>query len=84
MAEWGVYGVIAALVTFEVCIGTPLLKLNTNLTRLNVVLELFQKQFDDEKTCNAKEHTEIWDKCEHHDTALGDHESRISVLEHKT
>ena len=83
MDQWGVQGVIIALISFGVLIGTPLLKLNSNLTRLNVVLELFQKQFDDEKTCNAKEHNEIWDKCEQQDEILAEHDKRISLIGQK-
>jgi hypothetical protein len=81
MTEWGVFGVVAALITFGVCVGTPLLKLNANLTRLNVVLELFQKQFDDEKKDNEKEHTALWSKCDEHDGALADHDKRLTLME---
>jgi hypothetical protein len=82
MTEWGVFGVIAALVSFGVLIGTPLLKLNANITRLTTVLEILQKQFSEEKTSNEKEHNALWDKTDKHDETLGDHETRISVLEH--
>ncbi len=82
MDSWGVFGVIAALISFGVLIGAPLLKLNSNITRLTTVLEILQKQFSEEKTSNEKEHEAIWDKTDKHDETLGDHETRISVLEH--
>ena len=81
MTEWGVFGVIAALVTFGVLVGAPLLKLNTNITRLNVILEVLQKQFQDEHNGNEKEHTALWDECEKHGDSIADHETRITVLE---
>ena len=34
MTEWEVFGVIAALVAFAISIGTPIVKLNTSITRL--------------------------------------------------
>jgi hypothetical protein len=35
MSEWGVFGVIAALVAFGVAVGTPLMKLNSSISPLN-------------------------------------------------
>ena len=34
MTEWEVFGVIVALIGFVVAIGTPILKLNTSITKL--------------------------------------------------
>ena len=82
MDQWGFVVVIIALVTFGVCVGTPLLKLNTNITRLNVILEVLQKQFDCERKTNAEEHNALWDNCEKHDAAINDHETRIQMIEH--
>lgn len=83
MDQWGVFGVIAALVTFGVCVGSPLLKLNSNITRLNTVLELFQKQFADEKVGNEKEHLAIWDKVEEHDSLIHEHDTEIKLLKQR-
>ena len=33
MTEWEVFGVIVALIGFVVAIGTPILKLNTSITK---------------------------------------------------
>lgn len=82
MTEWGVFGVIAALISFGVLIGAPLLKLSGILAELKTVLGNLQKQFDKMCLDNEKEHEAIWDKTDKHDETLGDHETRISVLEH--
>lgn len=83
MTEWGVYGVIVALVSFGLLIGTPLIKLNSTITKLSALVEFMQKQIDTFKTDNDKEHNSIWNEMERHEDTLGDHETRISVLEHK-
>ena len=43
MTEWGVVGVIVALVGFLAATAGPLLKLNGAITRLTVAVEGFQK-----------------------------------------
>ena len=83
MTEWGVYGVIVALVSFGLLIGTPLMKLNSTITKLSALVEFMQKQIDTFRTDNDKEHNSIWNEMERHEDTLGDHETRISVLEHK-
>jgi hypothetical protein len=44
-----------------------------NSRAIKVVLEIFQRQFDDEKKDNEKEPTALWSKCDEHDGALADH-----------
>ena len=46
MTEWGVVGVIVALVGFLAATAGPLLKLNGAITRLTVAVEGFQKSLD--------------------------------------
>jgi hypothetical protein len=81
MTEWGVFGVIVAVISFGVLVGTPLIRLNSNITRLTVILEVLQKQVRTEHDSNEKEHTAIWDECEKHGDSIADHETRITVLE---
>ena len=83
MDEWGVFGVIAAIVTFGVCVGAPLLRLNSTITRLSVVLNLFQKQVDCDKTANSEEHIAIWDEVEKQGDMLNKHETEIAVIKEK-
>ena len=46
MTEWGVVGVVVALVGFLAATAGPLLKLNGAITRLTVAVEGFQKSLD--------------------------------------
>lgn len=82
MTEWGVFGVIAAIVTFGVCVGAPLLKLNSTITKLQTVLDILQKSFEKQCLENEKEHIALWDRADEHTEKLGEHETRITVLEH--
>lgn len=82
MTEWGVYGVIASIVAFGVLVGAPLFKLSGILSELKTVLSALQKQFDKLCVDNEKEHNSMWDKTESQDKILGEHETRITVLEH--
>ena len=82
MDSWGVFGVIVAIVSFGVLVGTPLLKLNSSITKLNSMLTYLEKQFFDEKKSNGEEHIALWNECEKQGDVLNDHETRITVLEH--
>jgi hypothetical protein len=56
--------------------------LNSNITRLNVILEVLQKQFSEEKKTNAEEHLALWDTCEKHEETINNHETRLQLIEH--
>lgn len=82
MDAWGVFGVVAAIVSFGVLVGAPLLKLNGTLMELKTVLYDLRIQVDKQCIDNDKEHLAIWNETEKHSDKLGDHETRITVLEH--
>lgn len=83
MTEWGVFVVIAALVSFAVAIVTPILKLNTNITRLTVTIENILYEQEETKIANGKSHDRIWKELEEHGGQLGDHETRITKIEER-
>lgn len=83
MTEWGVFGVIVAIISFGVLVGTPLLRLNSTITRLETVLDAFEARFKKEREDIEKVHHAIWDKCTEHEVKINDHETRITVLESK-
>ena len=83
MTEWGVFGVISAIVVFGVCVGAPLLRLNSTITRLSTVLSMFQKQVDEDKKTNAEEHIAIWDSVEKQGERINEHDTDIAVLKEK-
>ena len=79
MTEWGVVGVVVALVGF-LMFGN-LLKLNGAITRLTVAVEGFQKSLDKLDSENRNSHKDIYKRLDGHDTALAEHGQRIKHLE---
>ena len=87
MTEWGVVGVIIAVVGLFFTVGKPVITLNTSITKLTVTVDRLQKDYDDLKkqahsevndlaVKNSDSHRRIHDK-------LDDHEQRITDLEHR-
>ena len=83
MTEWGVVVVIIALVGLIAAVVGPIVKLNTTITRLTVVIGKMEGDFDKLTTKNTESHGRLWDKNEEQDKKLEDHEKRINILEVK-
>ena len=73
--DWTVIAGVAALVGIIGGIVAPILKLNTSITQLTVVVNGIVKSFDKLTDKNDDDHKEINEK-------LDDHETRISIIEH--
>ena len=73
--DWTVIAGVAALVGLIGGIVAPILKLNTSITQLTVVVNGLSKNFDKLTDKNDDAHKEINEK-------LDDHETRISLIEH--
>ena len=83
MNEWNVVLVIISLVTIAFTIGTPIIKLNTSITKLITKLDALGKDFSDLEQRNHKSHERLWEKNEEQDKQLVDHENRIQRIEEK-
>ena len=58
MTEWGVVGVIIAVVGLFFTVGKPVITLNTSITKLTVTVDRLQKDYDDLK---KQAHSEVND-----------------------
>lgn len=83
MTQWDVVLVITALVGLGVAIVTPLIKLNTSITKLSTLLDGLTGDMRELTDKNTKSHQRIWDKLDEHEESVNDHEIRITVLEKK-
>lgn len=83
MTEWGVVGVVIALVGFLSATAGPLVKLNSSITRLTVAVEGFQKALDKLDEENHESHKTFYDRLDGHDKKLAAQEERIKTLEAK-
>lgn len=78
--------VVGVLVTLMGLAGTvliPIIKLNTNITRLNVTMQHIADKLSSMEKSNHESHARLWEKNEEQDKTLRNHDGRISLLEHK-
>ena len=83
MTEWGVVGVIIALVGLFATIVPPLTRLTQSITKLTVVVDRLDAEQKAQRQNAKASHQKLWDKCGKLDAALEDHEHRLTVLETK-
>lgn len=81
MTEWGVVLVIISVVGLIAAVTGPIVKLNTSITKLTVMMGNVTGDLDELTTKNSKSHERIHEKLERHDGAINDHDKRIHVLE---
>lgn len=83
MSEWEIFGVITSLIGFAIAIGTPVIKLNTSITKLIFHIDSLDKGLESLEIKNHKSHERIWQHNESQNKVLDDHEKRIIILEEK-
>ncbi len=83
MTEWGVVGVVIALVGFAATFLAPALKLNASITKLTVTVEQLVRDMSEQRERSREVHKRLWDKNDEQDKTLNDHETRITTLERK-
>ena len=81
MKEWDVFGVIAAIIALMTAVVTPIVKLTHAITRLTTSLENMEKGLEQLACNNRNAHERIWDNTREQEAKLGDHETRIRVME---
>ena len=81
MQEWDVVGVMIALIALMTAVITPIVKLTHAITKLTSSLENMEKGVEQLAVNNRNAHERIWNYTHEQDAKLGDHESRIRVME---
>ena len=81
MTEWGVVGVIIALVSLAAAIVGPITKLTQSITRLTVVVDRLAKEQQNQKESARNSHRKLWDKCTELEESVGTIQNRVTVLE---
>lgn len=81
MTEWGVVGVIVALVGLFLTVGAPVMKLITSITKLTGAVDALQKDVEGLTVKNTEAHRRIWEHNDEQDEKLNDHETRIKLME---
>ena len=81
LTEWGVVGVVTALVGLFVTVVKPLLTLNTSIVRLTERMEHLSTELSELTVRNTEKHKRIWSRVDEQAELLADHEKRIDQLE---
>lgn len=80
MSEWQIVTVIVVLVGLVTAIVTPIIKLNTSITKLTVLLENLKSSQDNYEQRNREAHKRIWEHNGEQDEKLNRHETEIQLL----
>lgn len=80
MTEWGVVGVIIALVTFALAVGAPVLKLNKSINVLTVNVETLKDLLEELKHDNRRAHQDLQDQIDEHTEKISDIRETVAVL----
>lgn len=80
MTEWGVFGVISALITLALAIGAPVLKLNKSINILTVTVEHLKELLAEMKRENAIAHDDLQEQIDEHSKQLVSHTRDIAIL----
>lgn len=83
MTEWGVVGVIIALVGLLATLIKPIVNLTKTITRLTVVVDRLEKGQNDQRNDAHAAHKRLWDHNDEQDKQIADHERRIGDLERR-
>ncbi len=83
MDQWMVVTALAVLVSLGAAIVTPIIKLNTTITRLMTVVDAIQKALDKLSEDNSESHRRLWGHNDEQDKLLAEMEKRISAIEFK-
>jgi uncharacterized protein (DUF2141 family) len=81
--EWTVVTVIIALIGLVTAIITPLIKLNTTITKLTVIVDGIEKRYSGISTLNSEAHCDINRRIEEHGIKISEHDTDIAVLKEK-
>lgn len=83
MTEWGVVGVIIALIGLFFTVTKPIIELNKTITRMESKLESVSEAQETYETSNTRNHSRIWEKITEQDKVLDDHAIRLHDLDGK-
>ena len=83
MTQWDVVLVIAGLTSLFALILTPVIKLNSTMTKLNTLMERLSVEMNTLRDNNTDSHKRLWTHNEEQDKQISNHENRINNLENR-
>ena len=79
---WEIFLGIVALIGFIITVMTPIIKLNTSITKVNIALESLQASMNKIDNDNTESHRRIWNHNDSQDALIENHEKRKSDIKH--
>ena len=81
MTDWAALSVIAAPVGAAISIVTPILRLNTVITKLSATVDSLAKNLETLTSENTRSHARLHGRIDELEDTVGRHEVRLTVLE---
>lgn len=81
MTDWAALSVIAALVGAAISLVTPILRLNTVITKLSATVDSLAKNLETLTGDNSRSHARLHGRIDEIEDTVGRHEVRLTVLE---
>lgn len=75
-------GIVISLIGLMLTIISAVWKLSKTITECTDAVKTLTARIDNMDTNNEKDHIEMWDKIEHSEETIQDHETRLALLEH--
>lgn len=75
-------GIVLSLIGLMFTIISAVWKLSKTITECTEAVKTLTARIDNMDTNNEKDHIEMWDKIEHSEEAIQDHETRLALLEY--
>ena len=86
--EWTAFEALAAIAALFLSIGVPVIRLNSSITKLTVMLERVEQDvvanraaLEQQRAAAKASHEKLWRHNEEQDAQLQNHETRLRVLE---
>lgn len=86
--EWAAFETLAAIAALFLSIGVPVIRLNSSITKLTVMLERVEQDvaanraaLEQQRAAARASHEKLWRHNEEQDAQLQNHETRLRVLE---
>lgn len=81
MNEWTVVTMIVTLTGFLIAVISPVVKLNSAITRINTTVNALEKDMESLKQCSTQGQDRVWESNKEQDMQIADLKIRLALLE---
>lgn len=81
MSEWLVVSVLITLIGLVATVVTPIVRLNTTITKLTTIVDVVKDSIKELTSDNSEGHRRLWEHNAAQDEKLSDHDKRLDRME---